>query len=162
MKAENGATALETLLRRDRLLVAAGLALVVLLSWSWIVPMARDMYGSMSGPAAWMMATEWTLPYAAAMFAEHRARHVELIAARMFAAVAAYLLIFSLKINVFPGTTKVEETVLAALGYVSLLTGSFNLWRRGQHLALIAGAHALLFLLVEVGMSLSEYIARTG
>jgi len=60
-------TLLETLLRRDRLIVAAGLALAVLLSWSWLVPMARDMSGSMSGAAAWMMASEWNVPYAAAM-----------------------------------------------------------------------------------------------
>ena len=51
-----GDSSLETLLRRDRLLVATGLALVVALSWAWIVPMARDMYGSMTGAAAWMMA----------------------------------------------------------------------------------------------------------
>lgn len=67
MNAGSDDTPLETLLRRDRLLVAAGLALAVLLSWSWLVPMARDMYGSMTGAAAWMMAGEWDLPYAAAM-----------------------------------------------------------------------------------------------
>ena len=68
MSASSGDTGLEALLRRDRLLVAAGLTIAVLLSWSWLVPMARDMYGSMRGAAAWMMADEWDLPYAAAMF----------------------------------------------------------------------------------------------
>ena len=68
MSATAGDTRLEALLRRDRLLVAAGLTFAVALSWSWLVPMARDMYGSMSGAAAWMMADEWDLPYAAAMF----------------------------------------------------------------------------------------------
>jgi predicted metal-binding membrane protein len=63
-----GDTPLEALLERDRLLVASGLALAVLLSWSWLVPMARDMYGDMDGAAAWMVASEWTLPYAATMF----------------------------------------------------------------------------------------------
>jgi predicted metal-binding membrane protein len=67
VSASSDDTPLATLLRRDRLLVAAGLTGAVLLSWSWIVPMARDMYGSMTGPAAWMMAGEWDLPYAAAM-----------------------------------------------------------------------------------------------
>jgi predicted metal-binding membrane protein len=52
-------TALETALKHDRWLTAGALAIVVLLCWSWIVPMARDMYGTMEGSASWMMAPEW-------------------------------------------------------------------------------------------------------
>jgi predicted metal-binding membrane protein len=50
---------LERVLRHDRYVVGAALAVVTLLCWAWIYPMARDMYGAMDGPAAWMMATEW-------------------------------------------------------------------------------------------------------
>lgn len=35
------------------------LGVVVLLCWAWIVPMARDMYGPMTGSAAWMMTSRW-------------------------------------------------------------------------------------------------------
>jgi predicted metal-binding membrane protein len=52
-------TTLETVLKHDRWLTAGALAIVVLLCWSWIVPMARDMYGTMLGPASWMMEPEW-------------------------------------------------------------------------------------------------------
>jgi predicted metal-binding membrane protein len=45
---------------RHRTIAAAGVILVTLLCWAWIAPMARDMYGSMSGPSAWMMTHEWT------------------------------------------------------------------------------------------------------
>jgi predicted metal-binding membrane protein len=43
----------------DRALIAGGLVIVTLLCWAWIVPMALDMYGPMTGPSAWMMTTHW-------------------------------------------------------------------------------------------------------
>ena len=46
------------MLRHDRTLVA-GLVLVPLACWAWIVWMARDMYGPMTGPSAWMMTAVW-------------------------------------------------------------------------------------------------------
>ncbi|HZF17106.1 MAG TPA: DUF2182 domain-containing protein [Steroidobacteraceae bacterium] len=49
-------SALETALLRDRWLVGGSLAIAVLLAWAWIIPMAIDMNGGMSGSAAWMMA----------------------------------------------------------------------------------------------------------
>ncbi len=56
-----GRSALEAALLRDRWLVGGSLAVAVLLAWAWIVPMAIDMYGSMSGSAAWMMAPQDSL-----------------------------------------------------------------------------------------------------
>jgi predicted metal-binding membrane protein len=35
------------------------LILLPLVCWSWIVVMARDMYGPMTGASAWMMTREW-------------------------------------------------------------------------------------------------------
>jgi hypothetical protein len=46
------AAGLEALLRRDRALVLAGLCAAIALSWAWLVPTGRDMYGAMDGPAA--------------------------------------------------------------------------------------------------------------
>jgi predicted metal-binding membrane protein len=37
----------------------AGLILVPLVCWAWITVLARDMYGSMTGPSAWMMTLHW-------------------------------------------------------------------------------------------------------
>jgi predicted metal-binding membrane protein len=50
---------LEYMLRRERLLLALVLLLIVSLSWLWIAAMAWDMYGSMQGLAAWMMTPAW-------------------------------------------------------------------------------------------------------
>ena len=52
-----GKTLLETALRRERT-VAPVLALITLASWTWIVLMAHDMYGSMLGASAWMMTAD--------------------------------------------------------------------------------------------------------
>jgi predicted metal-binding membrane protein len=62
-KSRSAAAGLEGLLRRDRVLVLAGLCVAIALSWAWLVPVARDMYGTMGGPAAWMMAATWDIRY---------------------------------------------------------------------------------------------------
>jgi predicted metal-binding membrane protein len=41
-----------------RLVLAFVLVLVPLLSWAWIVAVARDMYGPMTGASAWLMAAQ--------------------------------------------------------------------------------------------------------
>jgi predicted metal-binding membrane protein len=62
-------TALETALKHDRWFTAGALLLAVLLAWAWIVPMAIDMYGSMTGPSAWMMTAHWDAQHVALLFA---------------------------------------------------------------------------------------------
>lgn len=37
----------------------AGILLATVLAWAWIAPMARDMYGPMTGLSAWMMSSDW-------------------------------------------------------------------------------------------------------
>jgi predicted metal-binding membrane protein len=55
---ERPPTALEAALRHDRV-PAAVLLGVTAASWAWIVVMARDMYGPMTGASAWMMTLRW-------------------------------------------------------------------------------------------------------
>jgi predicted metal-binding membrane protein len=47
------------------LIAATLVAAVTILCWIWIVPMARDMYGPMTGPSAWMMRPTWDARYTA-------------------------------------------------------------------------------------------------
>jgi predicted metal-binding membrane protein len=61
-------TTVESLLLRDRLLVGAALFATTGLCWAWIVPMARDMYGSMKGASAWMMTDTWDVSHLALLF----------------------------------------------------------------------------------------------
>ncbi|HWX19056.1 MAG TPA: DUF2182 domain-containing protein [Candidatus Binatia bacterium] len=62
-------TSLESLLLRDRWLIGGTLAVTVGLCWAWLVPMARDMYGPMTGLSAWMMTDTWDFPHQALLFA---------------------------------------------------------------------------------------------
>src|SRR5437763_7503546 len=39
------------------------LIVVPLVCWAWIVVMARDMYGPMSGASAWTMTPRWDAPH---------------------------------------------------------------------------------------------------
>lgn len=43
--------------------LVALLVLVPLVCWAWIVALARDMYGPMSGASAWMMTPRWDAPH---------------------------------------------------------------------------------------------------
>jgi predicted metal-binding membrane protein len=54
---------LEELLVRDRLAVVAGLVGAIALSWLYLVPASRDMYGAMHGLSAWMMEGTWDARY---------------------------------------------------------------------------------------------------
>ena len=56
-------TLVERLVRHERAMLVATLIAVPLACWSWIIPMARDMYGAMTGPSAWMMTATWDTPH---------------------------------------------------------------------------------------------------
>ncbi len=50
---------LETALEHERVVLAAVLIVIPAACWTWIVVMARDMYGPMTGASAWMMSLDW-------------------------------------------------------------------------------------------------------
>jgi predicted metal-binding membrane protein len=56
---ERPPTLLESGLRAAHAPVVVLLTFLLLVSWLWIVVMARDMYGPMSGASAWMMTPVW-------------------------------------------------------------------------------------------------------
>jgi len=49
--------------RLSRVGVVSGIVAAIVLAWAWIVPMARDMYGPMTGASAWMMRSTWDTPH---------------------------------------------------------------------------------------------------
>ncbi len=49
--------------RLSRVGVVSGIVAAIVLAWAWIVPMARDMYGPMTGASAWMMRSTWDAPH---------------------------------------------------------------------------------------------------
>jgi predicted metal-binding membrane protein len=62
-------TLLERALKHERITLLAVVAVISAACWAWIVPMARDMYGSMTGASAWMMRTEWQAPHLTLLWA---------------------------------------------------------------------------------------------
>jgi predicted metal-binding membrane protein len=52
-------TAVEAVVARPRASLIFVLIAIPLACWAWVIVMARDMYGSMSGASAWMMTIEW-------------------------------------------------------------------------------------------------------
>jgi len=57
--AERPPTLLESALRREQISAVVLIAIVPVFSWIWIVAMARDMYGPMTGASVWMMTAVW-------------------------------------------------------------------------------------------------------
>ena len=60
---ERPPTIVEHALRHGRTPALVLLVLLPVLCWAWIVAMARDMYGPMTGASAWMMTANWDLPH---------------------------------------------------------------------------------------------------
>ena len=60
---ERPLTLVEHALRGDRPTFLVILVLTPIFAWIWIVVMARDMYGPMTGASAWMMTTTWDAPH---------------------------------------------------------------------------------------------------
>lgn len=83
-------TAVEALLRRERLSYLAGPLAAAALAWLWLIPAALDMYGSMSGLSMWMMAAHWDLRYGALIFL----MWTVMMAAMMLPSLAPALLLY--------------------------------------------------------------------
>jgi predicted metal-binding membrane protein len=55
-------TLVEAALGRPTLTLVVLVAILPLACWAWVVAMARDMYGPMTGASAWMMTVTWDAP----------------------------------------------------------------------------------------------------
>ena len=149
---------LEAALKRDRVIVAAGLAGLIVLSWIYLVRTALDMYGSMSGPSAWMMAATWDaryfvlvflmwcvmmvgmmLPSAAPMIllfakAVQKSAHAEAPIARTYAFVGGYLgawIAFSLAATIVQGLLARAALMSPMMDYTSTTIGALTLMAAG-------------------------------
>jgi predicted metal-binding membrane protein len=62
-------TLIEFALRYNRAPAVVLLVVMPLVAWMWIVVMARDMYGPMTGASAWMMTAVWDTRHLALLWA---------------------------------------------------------------------------------------------
>lgn len=112
-------TSFESLLLRDRWLIGGSLAVAIALCWAWIVPMARDMYGSMTGPSAWMMTDTWDFTHLALLFA----MWAVMMAGMMLPSAAPTLLLYAGVVRKSPDGTSAPSHVYAfAAGYLLVWT----------------------------------------
>jgi predicted metal-binding membrane protein len=155
-------TILESALRYDRAPAVALLIVLPVLCWIWIVVMARDMYGSMTGASAWMMTAVWDPGHLALLWAmwavmmaammmpsaspmllfygavARRSEAATTAARQIYAFAAGYLVVWGL----FSLAATVLQRLLAALRVVSAMMEVTSAVAGGV-LLLIAGVYQL-------------------
>jgi predicted metal-binding membrane protein len=93
------------------------------LCWAWIVPMARDMYGAMTGASAWMMAGVWDFTHLALLFA----MWVVMMAGMMLPSAAPALLLYAGVVRKSPAGERATAHVYAFAGGYLLVWTFFSL-----------------------------------
>jgi predicted metal-binding membrane protein len=114
-------TSIESLLRRDRWLVAVALALAVALCWAWLVPMALEVKrdGMMCGITSWETCGTGDLAMLFAMWAV-------MMAGMMLPSAAPSLLLYARVIRHSPGAERVPAHVYAFAGGYLLVWTAFS------------------------------------
>jgi predicted metal-binding membrane protein len=112
-------TSLESLLLRDRWVLVSALILIIALCWAWIVPMARDMYGSMDSSSAWMMTRTWDFTHLVLLFA----MWVVMMIGMMLPSAAPTLLLYACIVRKSPESERAGTYVYSfAAGYLLIWT----------------------------------------
>jgi predicted metal-binding membrane protein len=107
-------SAIDSAARHPRTVVLFLLAVTLVPAWAWIVLMARDMYGSMQGPSAWMMSLTWAWPRVFLLWA----MWAVMMAAMMLPAAAPVLLLFAGAVRNREPESATAKIWLLAAGYV--------------------------------------------
>jgi predicted metal-binding membrane protein len=123
-------TLLESALRHDRTIVLTALTVATVLSWSWILAMSLDMYGSMTGASAWTMTTDWDTRHLLLLFA----MWAVMMVAMMLPSMAPLLLIYAGVVRRSADATHTTVRVyVLALGYLVvwiLFSAAATAWQR--------------------------------
>lgn len=126
--------ALEFLLRREALSLGLVLLLVTALCWLWIAVLARDMYGAMTGPAAWMMAPTWDATHLLLLWA----MWAVMMAGMMLPAAAPTLLLHV-------GAARAQDPATGA----------------GARVTALAGGYLMVWALFSAGATLLQWLLAT-
>ncbi len=99
---------------RPRLGLVVVLVIIPLACWIWVLAMARDMYGPMTGASAWMMSVEWDAPRLVLLWAMWGA----MMAGMMLPTAAPMLLLYARTVRNRTGARRVAARIYAlAAGY---------------------------------------------
>ena len=107
-------TLLEAALKHERVVVATLIVVIPLICWAWIVPMARDMYGTMQGPSAWMMTADWDAQHVLLLFA----MWVAMMTAMMLPSASPLVLLYAGALRTSGDARVAAKTYALAAGYV--------------------------------------------
>jgi predicted metal-binding membrane protein len=112
-----GRTLVEETFRHDRAALVVTLIVLPLACWAWIVPMARDMYGAMTGPSAWMMTAVWDTPHVLLLLA----MWIAMMAGMMLPSAAPVLLLYAGAVRHRTGSRAAARAVYAmTAGYLAV------------------------------------------
>jgi predicted metal-binding membrane protein len=109
-------TILESALRYERTPLVVLLVLLPLVSWIWIVVMARDMYGPMTGASAWMMTATWDLPHLLLLWA----MWAVMMTGMMLPSASPVLLLYSVVARRSAQETAARQLYALAAGYLTI------------------------------------------
>jgi len=104
----------EAVLSRPRQTLIVVVAVLPLACWAWVVAMARDMYGPMTGASAWMMTVTWDAPRLALLWAMWAA----MMAGMMLPTITPLLMLYARAVRNRPNANPSLRIYAMALGYV--------------------------------------------
>jgi predicted metal-binding membrane protein len=116
---EPAPTFLESALNADRASTVVLLVLVPLVSWAWIVVMARDMYGPMTGASAWMMTAHWDAGHLLLLWA----MWAVMMAGMMLPSASPLLLLYGAAARRSPAGAAGRRVYALAAGYLAVWVG---------------------------------------
>jgi predicted metal-binding membrane protein len=109
-------TLLEAALGSPRWTSLVVLGAVPLVCWAWIIAMARDMYGPMTGASRWMMTSAWDLTHLVLLWA----MWTVMMIAMMLPGAAALILLYGATARRRYGSRASGATYALAVGYVAV------------------------------------------
>lgn len=109
------AAPLEAVLKRDRVIVLAGLASAVAISWIYLILASHDMYGPMDGMSAWMMTAAWDTEYKILIFGMWSVMMVGMMLPSAAPAILLYAMILR---NSHQASAPVARTYAFISGYL--------------------------------------------
>jgi predicted metal-binding membrane protein len=110
-------TLVEAALGRPSLTLVVLVAILPLACWAWVVAMARDMYGPMTGASAWMMTVTWDAPRLLLLWAMWAA----MMAGMMLPTITPLLMLYARAVRNRTDVTNPAPRIYAmASGYVTV------------------------------------------
>jgi predicted metal-binding membrane protein len=115
-KFDQPATLLESALRSERTTMAVLLVALPLVCWIWIIAMARDMYGVMTGASRWMMTPSWDAAHLFLLWA----MWAVMMTGMMLPSASPTILIYGLAARRRHGRQATRLIYALAAGYVAM------------------------------------------